>query len=212
MSKVLKFNKMIEIKHEYLGEMPDKIKASFGDLVKNFVMLVYGNSSNGKTSLILQIIKELSAHGSVLYVSLEEGFSASMQRAVKTQLADCTSSLSFADHEMSKDKLMEKLAKKRSPQFVVIDSLQYWKITYADYQKLKEAFPKKTFIFISHQKGNRPDGKTAEKIQYDAGVKVRVEGHVAFVGSRYGGNKPYLIWAEGAEKYWGKKKLKKILE
>ena len=103
-----------------------------------------------------------------------------------------------------------RLNRKKSPRFVVIDSVQYWDVDYEKYKALKAAFPRKTFIFISHSKGKLPDGKTADKIRYDAGVKVRVEGFAAFVTSRYGGNRPYVIWEDGAKRYWGKD-YKKLL-
>ena len=104
------------------------------------------------------------------------------------------------------------LEKKRKAIVVVIDSLQYFGITYIDYKKLKEEFPRHTFIFISHAKGKLPDNKTADKIRYDAGIKVRVEGHIAFVASRYGGNKNYVIWEEKAKEYWGIKTYKKHIK
>ena len=34
---------------------------------------------------------------------------------------------------------------------------------------------------------------------------------MAFVRSRYGGNKPFVIWEEGARKYWGEKYEKEVL-
>jgi hypothetical protein len=43
----------------------------------------------------------------------------------------------------------------------------------------------------------------AEEVQYDADVKIHVEGFKADVASRYGGNLPFIIWKEGAEHYWG---------
>ena len=45
----------------------------------------------------------------------------------------------------------------------------------------------------------------AVDVEVDVDIKVRVEGFVAFVRSRYGGNKPFVIWEEGAKKYWGRK-------
>ena len=72
-------------------------------------------------------------------------------------------------------------------------------------------FKKKSFIFLSHASGKLPDGKTADKIRYDAGIKTRIEGYIAFPISRYGGNKPYVIWEEGARKYWGRN-YKRILQ
>ena len=111
---------------------------------------------------------------------------------------------------MNIEELTIYLKRKKSPRFVVVDSVQYWEINIHQYRTLKERFPGKGFIFLSHAAGKNPDGKTADKIRYDAGIKVRVEGGVAFVKSRDGGNKPYVCWEEGAKAYWGKKYKKTI--
>jgi hypothetical protein len=112
---------------------------------------------------------------------------------------------------MTYPELMKRLAKKKSPRFIVIDSIQYLNISYEQYKAMKERFKKKSFIFLSHAKGKFPDGRTADKIRYDAGIKVHVQGYVGFVISRYGGNHPYIIWPEGARKYWNRKDYAKIM-
>jgi len=206
MAKILGVKNLLQKKFVYLQPLPSDIKASFGDLVENFIMIVWGMSGNGKSNFLMQFLKVLIAFGKVLYVSLEEGHEASIVATVKRHLGEeCEGQIHFADHEMTYDKLMVVLAKKKSAKFVIIDSVQYWNITYDQYKALKERFKKKTFLFISHATGKLPDGRTADKIRYDAPIKVRVEGYVAFVVSRYGGNKPYVIWEQGAKKYWGKK-------
>jgi hypothetical protein len=77
-----------------------------------------------------------------------------------------------------------------------------------DYMKMKERFPKKLFIFISQEKRGQPRGSIAQNIRYDADIKIRVEGYKAFVTTRYEvaekgeGGADFIIWKEGAEKYW----------
>lgn len=190
-----------------MEEVPDSFRQSFGQVVGNFKMIVWGPSGNGKSNLIMQLIQVLIEYGKVLYVSLEEGH----ERTMQTKAADYfkenehNGRIRFADHTMGYEELVAMLKKKQSPKFIVIDSLQYWNISYDQYKELKSTFSRKGFIFISHAAGKEVDGKTGSKIRYDAGIKVRVEGFVAFVASRYGGNTPYVIWEEGARKYWGKK-------
>jgi len=207
MAKVLGLKQLLQKKYKFLEDLPEAITRSFGALVDNFIMIVWGPSGNGKSNFLMQLLKVLCAYGRVLYVGLEEGFEATMQKNVLRHLSETehTGKIVFANHEMNYEMLIKVLSRPKSPRFVVIDSLQYWGIDYNKYKALKEQFHKKTFIFISHSKGKMPDGKTADKIKYDAGIKVRVEGYVAFVVSRYGGNTPYVIWEEGARKYWGKK-------
>ncbi len=213
MAKVIGLKQLISKKHKFLEGLPADIMDSFGQLVENFVMIIWGMSGQGKSSLIMMFLKALMPYGKVLYVALEEGFEATTQFNVLRSLSEeqHTGKIEFADHEMKFDELVKKLKKKKSPRFNVIDSVQYWDVTYDKYKQLKEMFPKKTFIFISHASGKLPDGKTADKIRYDAGVKVRVEGFVAFVASRYGGNNPYVIWEDGAKRHWGKD-YKKVIK
>jgi hypothetical protein len=193
-------------KYKRLKNLPETITSSFGDLTENFIMIVWGQSGNGKSSFLMQLLNILLANGKALYVALEEGHEASIQANVVRSLekTKAKGAIMFADCTMSYDALVQRLHDKRKiERFIIIDSLQYWNIDYEKYKALKELFPTKTFIFISHAKGKTPDGKTADKIRYDAGIKVFVHGYIAFVKSRYGGNKPFVIWEEGAKKHWG---------
>jgi KaiC len=212
MAKVLGLKQIMEKKHKTLEGLDERIRGCFGDLVEGFIMIVWGQSGSGKSNFLLQFLVALLQYGKVLYVGLEEGFEASMQRKIVMHLDKDAHSgkIEFADHRMTYELLIERLKRKKSAKWIIIDSVQYWDINYAKYKHLKEMFPGKGFIFISHASGKNPAGTTADKIRYDAGIKVRVEGGVAFPISRYGGNKPYLIWEEGAKKYYGRK-LKKIL-
>lgn len=62
-------------------------------------------------------------------------------------------------------------------------------------------------MFISHAKGSNPDGKVAERIMYDSGCKIYIEGFRADAKSRYldegQHQKPFVIWRERASLYWG---------
>lgn len=212
MAKILHLQQLKNKKYNYLENLNDNILASFGQLTDNFVMIIWGKSGNGKSNFIMQFLREMARYGKVLYVSLEEGFEASFQNNAMRHMNGVDSGVLFTDHTMTFEELFKTLAKKRSPKFVVIDSVQYWGIRYTHYKKLKERFPHKTFIFISHAQGKEPGGKTANDIRYDAGIKVYVEGYVAFVVSRYqeGLSKPYVIWPEGSKNYW-KRDYKKVL-
>ena len=212
MARILGLKQLVSKKYTFLENLPAKVIHSFGRLTDNFNMIVWGMSGNGKSSFMMEFILSLMPFGKVLYLGLEEGFEASMQFNVlrKLNLDDHSGKIQFADHEMTYEELTIKLKKKKSPRFIVIDSVQYWNISYEQYKKLKEMFPGKSFIYVSHANGKIPDGKTADKIRYDAPVKVRVEGYVGFVISRFGGNNPYVIWEEGAKKYWGKQYKKMI--
>lgn len=210
--KVLSYAQLETKKYKMLPNLPDRFRLSMGELPEAFIMLIWGHSGNGKSSFVMQLVNVLCQYAKVLYVGLEEGHERSMQRNATKHLEpeNAKGMVLFADHGMTYDALVKRLKKKRSEKYIVIDSIQYWHITYEQYQALKEQFPSKGFIFISHAKGQIPYGATANAIRYDAGLKIHVTGYVADVVSRYGGNKPLVIWDEGAKKYWGEKLKKKL--
>lgn len=167
--------------------------------------IVWGQSANGKTHFVLQLCKYLTLFGKVAYDSLEEGSGASIRKAfVDENMMEVHGKLIIIDNE-NYEELAIRLAKKKSPQTIVIDSLQYSGINFNQYKELKVKFPNKLFIFVSHAEGKLPEGRVANKIRYDVPVKIRIEGYKAFCQSRYSTNEePYVIWEEGAQSYWGK--------
>ena len=204
MTKIINVKNLQKKKFKIIENLSDQWNDSFGRVDEHFTMIIWGNSGNGKSSLCMSLLNDLSRIGPTLFVSLEEGHTLSLQTNVLRYISPENKNIRFADHHMNYDALSEYLDKKRTPKIIVIDSLQYWNIDYIKYKKLKERHPNKSFVFISHANGKLPDGKTASKIMYDAGIKIRVDHFIAFVRSRYGGNKNYLIWEEGAKKFWRK--------
>ena len=196
-------------KYKVLEGIPAEITAAFGELTEQILMCIYGASGHGKSRLTMVFLKMLMAFGDVMYISPEEGHRRTMQKSAMDNLneKDHSGKITFWDHTMTYEELVVKLKKKKSPKYIVIDSLQYWKIDFEKYKALKEGFPSKGFLFISHAKGKSPLGKLACDIEYDVDIKVRVEGCVAYVTARGNGLKHYIIWEEGAVLYYGKKKV-----
>ena len=162
--------------------------------------IVWGNSGNGKTRFALQLCKYLCQFGRVAYDSLEEGVSVSLVKAIKeTHMMEVRRKFVVLDKEPI-DQLTERLEKPKSPDIVCVDSLQYTGMSYEQYKALKERFPKKLFIWISHADGTLPEGRVAKKVRFDSNVKVFVQAYRAEPVSRYGGGKPYIIWEEGYRK------------
>lgn len=162
--------------------------------------IVWGNSGNGKTRFALQLCKYLCQFGRVAYDSLEEGVSVSLVKAIKeTHMMEVRRKFVVLDKEPI-DQLTERLERPKSPDIVCVDSLQYTGMSYEQYKALKERFPKKLFIWISHADGTLPEGRVAKKVRFDSNVKVFVQAYRAEPVSRYGGGKPYIIWEEGYRK------------
>jgi len=165
--------------------------------------LIAGNKKNGKTRYSFQLAKYLTKFVHVAYDTLEEGVSETIKMAVgATNFEPCERNRIKVLHKEPISELRARLGKKKSPRIIFIDSIQYAGLSYKDYTKLKDDFPTKLFIILSHMNGNQPAGQVAKRIMYDANLYIRVEGYKAFPESRCGGGKAYTIWEEGAAKYW----------
>lgn len=161
--------------------------------------IVWGKSANGKTRFALQLAKYLAGFQKVYYNTLEEGLKLSFKKALEENNIKAVGS-KFCFHKEKLQQMRARLDKDRSPNIVIIDSLQHFRINIADYHSLLEDYPKKLFIFISHANGSEPKGELADEIRYNSDVKIRVNQFIAspVETTRYGGSKPYTIWEQGA--------------
>lgn len=180
-------------------------KKTLGNPEPNGSWIVWGESGHGKTTFLLMLAKELTKYGKVAYNTLEEGARLSMQEALKTTEIDTDPSVKKMMIILNREpisELKERLSKKKHPIFVFIDSLQYANLNKVSYMKLLEEHSDVLFIFISHAEGKQPLGNFAKAVRYHSDIKIRVEGYKAFITSRVGGGEPFIIWDEGAKKYW----------
>lgn len=183
-------------------ELPPEFKKLLGKPERSGVWIIWGESFNGKTSFSLQLAKALTQSGKVFYNTLEEGARKSMQNAVISQNMQEVKQRFLIGNRENIEHLKERMRKKKSPDIIFIDSLQYTGLTKKEYKHLKEEFHNKLFIFISHADGKNPEGSLAKFVKYDADVKIRVEGYKAMCLSRLGGDKePYVIWEQGAAQF-----------
>ena len=161
-----------------VAEFDGAFLASFGKPELRGAWIVYGGSGSGKTTFLMQLCKYLTRFRRVAYNSLEQGLSLSLQKAwERVRMDEAGSRIILLNKESLKD-LRVRLSKKQSPDVVVIDSVHYWfGLKVADVMKLKDDYPNKLFIFVSHEKRGQPDGIVAEKIRYDSEIKMRVEGY-----------------------------------
>ncbi|MDU1892730.1 MAG: ATP-binding protein [Dysgonomonas sp.] len=170
---------------------------------KGATWFIWGGSGNGKSTACAILAYLLSSFGKVLYIALEEQKGKSIRsKLLKAGFKKDSKNFQLLPKE-SYDQLIQRLHKRNSPDIIFIDSLQYWGISYKQYQKLKELFPDKTFVFVSHAKGKEPKGGVADSIHYDAAIKIFVEGGRITVKHRFeGGGGEMDVIPELAEKYW----------
>jgi hypothetical protein len=173
---------------------------------------IYGGSGNGKTSFTQQLVKYLSEDMGrrVAYLSLEELAGPTMQLSViRSEWKGKGGRIKVLSEMYSPDEIDAWLGIHKSPDVVVIDSVQYWtrlfKFTFTRYQNLIEKHPRKLFVFISQVKNNEPVGAVAQQILSDAALKIFVQGYRAFSKGRYMGPVGYYpVWPEKEKEIWVK--------
>lgn len=197
--------------------LPDSFTRSFGDIEDAFDCIIYGSSGNGKTNFTVQVIKDLvlSLKQKCIYISYEEGHTKTLQKTMieRHDMLNQVGNLLEILDRATYDELVKLMSRKKSAKIWVIDSLQASHFTEEQCAALKQRFvmsrKKKIIIYISWAEGKKPKGAAAQAVEYYAHVKIRVEGLIAFFKSRFGGNKNYIIWEEGAKRYWGLKPFNK---
>lgn len=211
MGKKIGLKQLAQKTYRDVDGLPDAFVRSFGDIEDAFDCIIYGNSGNGKTNFTIgSVIKPLvlALKQKCIYISYEEGHTKTIQKTMHrhNMLAEVANLVEVMDHS-SFDELLTRMRKKKSAKIWVIDSLQASHFTEVQCAQLKNEFvmsrKKKIIIYISWADGKTPKGAAAKAVEFYAHVKIRVEGLIAFFKSRFGGNKNYVIWEEGAKRYWG---------
>lgn len=205
MSKAISSTDLLSKKYdliEWEGEWYD----NFEEPEASGTWFISGQSGMGKTSFMLELAKQLTKFDRVLFNSLEEGTSRTMQKAWKRhKVSEKGRKIQLIQE--SPEELVLRLRKRQSPRFIIIDSFQYTGLNFEQYMAIKKEFPNKLFIYNSQMDGNKPMGKTAIRLLYDADLKIWVEGFKAFSKGRYLGeyaSEGLTIWNEGAQRYWNK--------
>lgn len=185
-----------------------KFKATLGDIPQAFMMIIYGNSGNGKTEFCIQLAKDLTKHGNVAWLSYEQGHGFDLQTAInRNKMEEVSGKFFIIDPVANKPRNMTfledldgYLSKRNSPEFIFIDSVDYTRFTFEEYEFLKTKYGhKKTFIWISHANGNKPQKRVGVQIEYDGGIGIYINKFIAEVKkNRFGGFTDYIIYEDRA--------------
>jgi hypothetical protein len=178
---------------------------SLGRPEKAGCWIIYGESYHGKTNFTVKLAKYLTefVKHKVLINSLEEGKTESFRLTSRRSNLSQVKEKILLGNRVPMDGVAERLLKQRSPEVIIIDSIQFTDLNKKKFNDLIEKFPHKLFIFISNADGKKPRGALAKHVKNAAMIKIRVEGFKAFPESRFGGGEPYIIDAERAAIYHG---------
>lgn len=203
MNRALSVDNVMKLKtkvHQYDGEW----ELAFNQPEASGVWFVYGASTSGKSSFVMQWAKYMTRFGKVLYNSLEEKVVKSFRdRMRRFNMSEVKKGRFVVVHD-NYEALKKRLLRQRSAQIVVIDSDQYMDWTFLQYLEFKALFKNKTIMIVSQVEGRQPKSKRSRDIMFDAYIKVWVEGYRAISkGREIGPRGYYTVWDQGAEMYWG---------
>lgn len=188
--RVFKTIKLSEEFQQHLGEPQ----------LGNSHWLVFGKSGDGKTSYLLQVVKELCANGhQVHYNTLEEGIKRSFQLALKRENMKSVTGFSFQQEKAIEYKA--RLSRTRQKKIQVVDSVKYFfrGMRTQAYFDFIAAHQDTTFIWVSGQEGKLPNSEIGKEIYYDADIVVNVKDFVATIEkNRFEAYQPRIIWHHGA--------------
>lgn len=191
-----------------VAEFDGKWLASFGKPELRGAWIIFGESGSGKTHFALELLAYLTGFVEKgAYDTIEQGLSKSFQNSWNDAgMAEVGTKVIVYDKEQI-PALRERLKRQKSPKVVVIDSVTALVgFTRTSFAQLIAEFPDKLFIFIAHEEGGKPYPAVARHIRKLSEVKIRVEGFKAFVTTRFasaeGGGEDFVIWPEGAAKYY----------
>lgn len=161
--------------------------------------LVYGGSGQGKTSYVLQVIKQICMNSQKShYNTSEEGMKKGFQMALKRNNMKGVPGFNY--HQENLAQLTARLSRQRQAKIVVIDSVQYFfrKMRTEHYFDFISKFQDTTFIWISGADGEKPKGQIANDIYFDADVVIKVKNYQAIVEkNRFEAYEPRIIWQQG---------------
>ena len=152
-----------------------KFRELIGDPSVGFTAMVFGQPKSGKSTLMLEFAHHLAVHhGEVLYVAFEEGYGYTLKEKI-TRIGAIHPRLNFSE-SLPKDVA--------TYDFVFIDSVSRAGMELDDLVKLKNRYPRTSFVFIFHA---TKDGKFrgGNELAHEVDVIIEVENKMATASGRF---------------------------
>lgn len=175
--------------------LPKEWHDHLGDISEGFRMLIHGKSGHGKSEYVMRLAKVLAMHyGKVNHNNVEQGRSKTFQSAfIRNEMKSITpGKWTLCDKsQRTFDEWFKRLKGRNTGRVIILDSHDYMHLTFDQFKILHEKFKHKSIIIVAW---DDPFDPAAKKIKYLCDIKVKVHNFRAKIVSRFGGNKPYVIW------------------
>jgi len=183
-----------------------KLYQAFGNPQNKGVWVFWGGSGSGKSSILLDVTKELCREYKAVHNELEEDSDDDdfIERLRLKNMQDVKDN--FLTVSYNYEEMCAYLDKKNSPKVVVINSANYFFKDIPQYLEFVGKYRRNKIILISAMaNGKHPYTELEKRIAFDANKKIFVEGYLAACkGRKIGPNGgTYIIWQEGYEKLRG---------
>lgn len=169
------------------------------------VWFIWGGSSSGKSSFVMQLAKALAKHFKVLYNLLEEELDDSdfIERVELFNMHEVENNFGAVRYTLPQ--MLEYLKKRNPPKVLIIDSATYFFKNFQEYKDFKEATKHMIVIITAHAQGNNPRSELEKDIMYDAKQKIFVNAFLAVCKGRTIGPNGglFIVYEEGYEKARG---------
>ena len=218
--KTLGTEQLLAMKFERLP-LSERFFKTLGRLPQCFMIIVYGDSGEGKTEFCVQLAKELTKFGKVKWMGYETAHDADIQDAAgrndfkglpiswvdpweikerkKKPVLDFPRCKDENINRLFEDFVCEILGKK-SARYWFIDSIDGSKFTEEMIMWLRPKIRKtKGLICIAHAKGRAPKKEVSKAVEFYGHIGIYVKSYIAYVEkNRFGGFEPYVVYEKKA--------------
>lgn len=181
-------------------DMPEKWRAHLGNLPSQFNMYIDGDGGHGKTEYIIQLSKMMAMYfGKVHLFNFEQGKHNQIKKSVIRNGFEEVKpgKWMYARYVHTLEALRSKLNKRNSGRVIILDSISFLELSYAEVKDLINEFPHKNFICIAY----KADYSKYKRIRHLFDIKTRVENFKTIDnGNRHGGGNSWIIWDKAAQK------------
>lgn len=177
----------------YVG-LPDEYQELHGDVAQGTQIIVHGRRGQGKSSYAFQFARDFAKSvGSVAYLLLEEGYSATTQQKIKRFNLKNIKNITFFDTDEAAQAMRVNAKFYSLYDLVVVDSTSEIQFSEQEIKKLRKAHPKTIFLYVM-QATKAGQARGSAKILHECDVEISVTKGVATCEkSRFGACRNYEI-------------------